>query len=274
MKKILIFFIFSLMQSNQFYGQLLDGATVPDFTFTDINGTTQNLYTYLDSGKYVAIDVSATWCVPCWEYHSSGVNDSLYTLHDIPGDQTWKVLFIEGDGNTTLADLQGTGTNTQGDWLSGTPYPTMNPSGILLNDFLSAYNINFFPTLFIICPNKKIYQDTLNTGSKPFVIEWEYASSLCGPSGLDDLKDENPLTIFPNPAIDFAVLYFSLNHAVELKLTVENAIGQILDNKDFGILPSGDQSLKFDVSSYKAGIYFFTLSEGNKRFVRKKVIVN
>ena len=200
--------------------------------------------------------------------------DSLYTKHDIPGDQTWKVLEIEGDGTTTLADLQGTGSNTQGDWVTGTLSSIMNPTGIPLNDFLTSYNITFFPTLYLICPNKKVYQDTLNSGYKPPVRTWEYvASTQCSPVGLDDIKDANPLTIYPNPANEYIVLYFSLNNSTELKLLVTNTLGQIVATRNFGKLYPGDHSLKYDIGNLNAGIYFFTISDGNDRFIRKKVVV-
>ena len=254
--------------------QLPDGTTIPDFTFTDISGNTQNLYSYLNAGRYVAIDVFTTWCHPCWLYHNSGVMDSLYTKHDFPGDQTWKVLAIEGDATTTLADVQGTGTNTQGNWAAGALFPILNPIGVSLNDFLTNYNISFFPTLYVICPDKKVYQDTLNYGTKPDLKTWEHvAATQCGPSGLDNLKDANPLTIYPNPANEYTVLYFSLNSATELKLLVTNTLGQTVANRNFGKLSAGDQSLKFDVSDLNRGIYFFTVYDGNIRYIRKKVVV-
>jgi hypothetical protein len=267
--------LLSLFIANAASAQLSNGATAPDFTFKDIYGNTQNLYSYLNAGKYVAIDVFATWCHPCWSYHTTGTLDSLYTIHDAPGDNTWKVLGIEADAGTSRADLYGTGTNTVGDWVTGTLFPLIDTSGLPLNDFTSDYNISYYPTLYVICPNKKVYQDTLNTPLKPPVSRWEYvANVLCGAAGLDNIKDGNPITIYPNPAKGEVTLYFSLNYSRTVKLSVTNLLGQALRSKDFGMLPAGDHSLRYDVSSLSRGIYFFNVSDDNNRTVRKKVVVN
>jgi thiol-disulfide isomerase/thioredoxin len=273
MKKYLVLFLFTFL-INSASAQLANGSTAPDFTFTDINGNTQNLYTYLDEGKYVAIDVFTTWCHPCWNYDTSGVMNTLYTLHDSPGDKVWKVLAIEADANTTIADIQGTGTNTVGNWQASTLFPIMNPSGIPLNDFLSSYAITYYPTLYLICPNKKVYQDTLNVGVKPSVTTWEYvAANRCDHTGIDDLKDANPLTIYPNPARENITLYFSLNNSADINLSISNIVGQTVAHKDFGGLHAGDHALKYDISTLDPGIYFFTVTSDSNRCIRKKIVV-
>jgi hypothetical protein len=62
MKKLLLalFTCAGLLTSSVTSAQMAAGTLAPDFTGTDLNGNTWNLYTLLDSGKTVFIDVSAT----------------------------------------------------------------------------------------------------------------------------------------------------------------------------------------------------------------------
>ncbi len=144
--------------------QLSDGSIAPDFTFTDMNGNSHNLYTYLDQGYTVYLDVFATWCPPCWSYHNAHHLKSLYESHGPSGmsgvlattTDNVMVLSIDADGSTTDADMMGTGSNTAGDWLTGTPYPMINiPSG-QANTFANNYNIAYYPTIYKICRDRVI----------------------------------------------------------------------------------------------------------------------
>jgi thiol-disulfide isomerase/thioredoxin len=150
MKKLLIGWAFCLFGTPMFC-QLLDGSIAPDFTATDINGVEWNLYDVLDQGKTVVMDISATWCGPCWVYHTSGELENYYEAYGPSGTNESFVFFIEGDESTTLEDLHGTGDNTQGNWVENTPYPIIDS-----RDIAEAYGINFFPTIYMICPDRKI----------------------------------------------------------------------------------------------------------------------
>lgn len=147
MKKITLLTIFMLL-SFLSYGQLPNGSTAPDFTATDINGNSHTLSTYLAQGKTVILDISATWCGPCWNYHNSHALADIYNAYGANGSNEVVVLFVEGDANTTLADLNGTGSNTQGDWVTGTPYPIIDSRTVA-----QLYQITYFPTVYRICPN-------------------------------------------------------------------------------------------------------------------------
>nr|MBA3971215.1 hypothetical protein [Bacteroidota bacterium] len=144
--------------------QLPDGSIAPNWTLTDINGVSHTLYSDLDAGKTVFIDVSATWCGPCWSYHGTGALDALWAAHGPTGGAGVSpsttndvvVYFIEGDGATNTADLNGTGSNTQGDWVTGVDHYIIDPAAAAINAFNTSYAIGYFPTVYMICPNRII----------------------------------------------------------------------------------------------------------------------
>jgi hypothetical protein len=150
--------IFSFVYAN---AQIPNGSTAPNWTMADINGVSHTLYSYLDSGYGVIIDFSATWCGPCWNYHNSHAMRDLYLENGPGGTDEARVFFIEGDANTNEACLYGpVGCvgGTQGNWVSGTPYPIINN-----HTQNGAYQIAFYPTIFGVCPtntvqSRKIYQ--------------------------------------------------------------------------------------------------------------------
>lgn len=139
-----------VMQLCSVNAQLADGSTAPDFTATDLNGVSYNLYDILNSGKTVFIDISATWCGPCWDYHESHALRDLYNQYGPSGTNELMVFLVEGDASTNLADLNGTGSNTNGNWVAGTTYPILDNAAIA-----DAYQIQYYPTIYRICPDKK-----------------------------------------------------------------------------------------------------------------------
>jgi len=199
MKKLFLS-IATLVVSIQGFAQI--GATAPNFNVTDINGNTIRLYEdILDLGLIAVVDVSATWCGPCWSLHQSNALKQLHEQYGPNGSNQLRVIFYEGDANTGMNALQGTGGNTQGDWITGTPFPIVNESPLTLN--LNIWAPEGFPTVNIVNPSdKKIVADTWNLLSLSGQVN--AISSATGINlitvGLSDITSSSNAIAYPNPS--------------------------------------------------------------------------
>lgn len=169
MKKLLLLTAFCAGIGTAANAQLQVGSVAPDFTLTDINGTSHHLYSYLDSGYAVIIDVSAAWCGPCWAAHQSHVFENLTDHYGANGTITpkkVKVIFIEGESTNTTAQLTGTSSGTshatysQGNWVAGTNYPIIDN-----NSQNNTYLYGGFPSFTIICRDRLVAAATSGYGS-------------------------------------------------------------------------------------------------------------
>ncbi|MBI2259456.1 MAG: T9SS type A sorting domain-containing protein [Flavobacteriia bacterium] len=175
MKKIL-FSLALIGGLTQASAQLPAGSFAPDFTVTAYqpglatagfnNNGTYNLYDYLNAGYTVFLDVSATWCGPCWNYHTSNALDDLYAAHGPAGHpgvssnttNDVMVIWIEGDGTTADATMLD-GAGTIGNWINPTgnheiEFPMANPASAAANQINDDYAIGYFPTIYKICQDR------------------------------------------------------------------------------------------------------------------------
>ena len=195
MKMITILLSFILINVNVF-SQLPDGSIAPNWTVTDIEGNSHTLYDYLDQGYSVVLDVSATWCSPCWGFHNAGTLDDIYAEHGPAGNEGVNtnttddvmVFFFEGDGTTSLNDLYGPSSNSQGDWVTGVEYPIINSTA--LNN---PYEIGYFPTVYMICPDRIITEVGSNDGSSYYAEPYFYSKISTCPALSTTTNDANIL---------------------------------------------------------------------------------
>jgi hypothetical protein len=181
MKKLLFsaLTLAAIFNSNVSNAQLADGSIAPDFTVSayqpwlsaaglNSNGSFK-LYDYTDAGYTVFLDVSATWCGPCWNHHLTGALDDLYINHGPAGQlgvsatstDDVMVIWLDGDGNTADATMLD-GNGTIGNWiepnatLGQIPFPMANPIAATATQINNNFAIAYYPTIYRICPNRVV----------------------------------------------------------------------------------------------------------------------
>lgn len=167
MKKILLSAAFAgaalFATSNEAVAQP-STAIAPDFTLTDMDGTSHNLYTHLNQGKTVIMDMFATWCGPC--IASIPSIETIWEDHGPAGDNTIVVLTLESDANTSNEAATAAEHNMTA---------PLFDNGHEITGL--GYQSGFYPTYFVVCPDRT----------------WQmYVGSVSAPATLLDLVDNCP----------------------------------------------------------------------------------
>lgn len=260
------------------FGQI--GATAPDFTVTDINGNQHNLYSYLNDGKVVLLDVSATWCGPCWNFHNAHYLEDLYTEFGPNGTIDVVVLFYEGDDLTNVQDLDGTDPNSQGDWITGTPYPIINEDPLQLS--LNVYAPLGFPTINVIsCADKKIKwnlwdsQTSQGTAQSLQNMRTKVQEAIDACALTADVDDLTTIETYvaPNPTKDIVTVSYNLNSNAETSIEVFSISGATLMSSK-KTAQTGSNTAEINLSQFDAGTYFIKVSTADASSKMVKVIKN
>jgi hypothetical protein len=78
---------------------------------------------------------------------------------------------------------------------------------------------------------------------------------------------------YPNPFNPSTVIAYSIPKASNVKLSVYNAIGQVVDVLENGYKEAGNYTISFNASALSSGIYFYKLEAGQNSQIRKMMLV-
>ena len=167
---------------------LLDTAV--DFTVKDIHGIEYNLFELLDSNKIVVIDFFSNTCGPCGTY-APEVQQSYLNWGSNSGNVFFTGISIDGD-NADIAYF---------DSLHGITYPTSSGWQGGGNAVCNAYQIQSYPTVTIIRPDRFISAQEV---WPPLTAKIDSAILAAGASPVGFKPEtgnvENTIEVYPNPS--------------------------------------------------------------------------
>lgn len=247
-------------------------ASAKDWTVTDLKGNTINLFNYLDKGYAVYVDISATWCGPCWSYHIKHEMGKAWETNGPTGEAGVSAttknnmiqLFIEADPKTSKAQL----SSPSRDWTKGTNYPIIDLTSAQVKTLQSAgIRMPHYPAGTFICPDRTI--TAKDQASASWLVS---AQKSCKPftTGIEKVNTQvSSLLVYPNPASSVANVEFTLAEGSNVIVEMINTIGQTVSTQSLGNLSAGEQKVTLDLNSLSKGLYFVNVITDNSKIIRK-----
>lgn len=239
----------------------------PDITITTTDGITRNLYSTLDSGKTVFIDLFYTTCYYCQLYapiieevfQNTGAGDE-----DI---EFWGISNNLFDTNSVIDEYKAS-------------YNVNNPCAGPWGGGLTAFSIitegqNFqgFPTYCIVCPDRTMYFDVCYP---PEADCFNPYFENCTVGIPDQRKNEDQagiVSVYPNPASDgFSIELFSKSLDL-VNIEICNVLGETVYSRP-SVTVFGFQDLFIPASDLPDGFYFIKLIRNHQMVLLRKVLIS
>ncbi len=127
-------------------------TTAPDFTVTDIHGDEHNLYSILDGGQHVILDLFGYWCGPCCD-----VAPQVKQIYEDYGCNTGEVFVISIDDIGTTAQVE----NFENSCGAADGAPAVSGADGGGGAVVNAYNPAAMPTIIFIAPDRSILDNDI-----------------------------------------------------------------------------------------------------------------
>jgi len=236
------------------------GDVIPNFTVTDTEGNTQDLYAITATGKYVYIDFFFDTCGPCQSV--SPTYNEFYDKYGCNSGDVYCLTMNNGSDNDAEVIAY---EQTYGGSFNHAPAVSADGGAGAVN---TAFGIGAFPTVVLIGPDNKLIEQDIFPISSVATLEGTFPTGFspspmaCSFAGVVTNKLEE-LTVYPNPSSDNVNISFSSSDATDVEVSIFNLLGEKI--KTINTTSSiGSNNININVNDFTVGQYIIQIQKNNK----------
>lgn len=215
----------------------MSAQTAPDFTITDIDGNSHNLYNTLDEGKVVVLKFFTNWCGIC--NNTADNVQALYDGYQSNGDPV-EFWALDRDANETNAHATTYRNN------NNLTFPVIGEANWVAN----LYGVQYQPEYKIVCPDRSYEEEVTYTQ-----VDQHVQTCLNQITGIEESSLSGELNVRQtNGGVNIT---WEASNTEFSKLTVIDAAGRIVLNQKV----AGGEKINLDLSP---GIYVHVLEIDSK----------
>lgn len=221
-------------------------TVAPDFTLTDINGVTRNLYSELNNNKTVVLDFFSTSCGSC----ISGIPilEDVWQTYGSNGDSLWVWgIEVNGIADSTIISFQN-------------QYPFSYPVYSTYTDdiVVPLYNITYTPQYWVVCPSYSMkFVSIANLGDAIIGCKESLSFNEFSIENSVDwfIFEQNKLSFLADNSYFPAILY------------VYNLFG-----KTIKVFEISDNSQLINLNNLSSGVFFISFITSKQNVLNGKIL--
>lgn len=231
-----------------------NGSTVANFTVTDTDGNSVDLYTITASGKYVLIDFFFDTCPPCQS--TQPIFNEFYDKYGCNAGDVFCVSINNGtDNNAEVVAYEA----TYGGSFNHSPAVSSEGGSTAVKD---AFGVSAYPTYCIVGPDNKMVANDIWPISDVATFEAAFPVTLNPMACSFASVVEEPVTnlnVFPNPANQNGTVVFNSTISTNATIDIYNLLGEKISSTTAAVV-NGANSVNFDFSELATGQYVARLN--------------
>lgn len=246
-----------------------NGSTVANFTVTDVDGNSHDLYAYNAAGKYVLLDFFFYNCGPC-QVNAPALGEFYQTY----GCNSADVIVLSVNwGEDTDAQVAAFGEDFGGSFAHP---PAIGSGGS--NEVDAAFGISAYPTFTLIGPDHVMINNDiwpLSNGAQTIAAAFPPGAIQVADCavGVHERFTSTSLQVSPVPSSGELNLDLGLTTSGQLSLQVNDLLGRTVHQAGLGRLAAGLQRRTLDLSGLSEGQYLLSLMDERGTLTTERIVI-